>query len=143
MDPALIFDGGRYVSSNYAFFNPAFSDTAPMALPGAGLGVAGAIYPTETTYVVAGIHDANGRRTTSGFRSLFDEGEFFTAIELGWYPHVDQPDEGLYHVTFWNIDARQTAGKPSDRGIAATLEQPLGCDGKYVPFLRYAYQDRS
>lgn len=34
MDPALIYDGGRYVSSNYAFFSPAFADTLPMALPG-------------------------------------------------------------------------------------------------------------
>ena len=37
MDPALIWDGGRYVSSNYAFFSPAFSDTLPMALPEARL----------------------------------------------------------------------------------------------------------
>ena len=71
MDPALIFDGGRYVSSNYAFLSPAFSDTQPMALPGAGLGVAGAVYPTKSTYVVAGLHDANGKRTTSGFNTFF------------------------------------------------------------------------
>ena len=113
-----------------------------MSLPGAGLGVAGAIYPTDTTYIVAGIHDANGKRTTAGFNTFFDEGEYFTAVELGWFPFVDQAREGLYHVTFWNIDARQGAGRPSDRGIAATLEQPLGCEGKYVPFLRYAYAHR-
>ena len=41
-----------------------------------------------------------------------------------------------------DIDARRNAGRPSDRGIAATLEHPLGCRGKYVPFLRYAYADR-
>ena len=141
MDSALIYDGGRYVSSNYAFFSPAFADTAPMVLP-TGLGIAGAIYPTECTYLLAGVHDANGRRSTSGFNTLFGEAEFFTAVELGWFPFVDQSYEGLYHVTFWNIDARQHTGKPSDRGVAATLEQPLGCDGKYVPFLRYAYAHR-
>ena len=106
MDPALIYDGGRYVSSNYAFFSPAFSDTLPIPLPGAGLGIAGAIYPTETTYLVAGVHDANGKRTTAGFNTFFGEGEFFTAIELGWFPNVDRPYEGLYHLTLWNIDAR-------------------------------------
>ena len=142
MDPALIYDGGRYVSSNYAFFSPAFSDTLPMPLPGAGLGIAGAIYPTETTYLVAGMHDANGKRTTTGFKTFFGEGEFFTAVEIGWFPNIDQSDEGLYHLTFWNIDARTTAVRPSDRGLALTLEQPLGCDGKYVPFLRYAYAHR-
>ena len=45
IDPALIYDGGRYVSSNYAFLSPAFSDTLPMALPGAGLGIAGGGLP--------------------------------------------------------------------------------------------------
>ena len=45
-------------------------------------------------------------------------------------------------MTFWNIDARQDVGRPNDRGIAATLEQPLGCEGIYVPFLRYAYAHR-
>lgn len=142
MDPALIYDGGRYVSSNYAFFSPAFSDTLPMGLPGAGLSAVGAIYPTETTYVVAGIHDANGRRTTAGFNTFFDNSEYFSAIEFGWFPYVDQPFEALYHLTLWNIDARQDAGRPSDRGIAATFEQPIGCDGKFVPFLRYAYAHR-
>ncbi|TWT84556.1 Carbohydrate-selective porin, OprB family [Planctomycetes bacterium CA13] len=142
MDPALIYDGGRYVSANYAFFNPAFSDTAPMPLPGAGLGIAGAVYPTETTYLAAGLHDANGKRTTAGFNTFFGEGEFFTAMECGWFPNVDQPHEGLYHLTFWNIDARKRNGRGSDHGLALTLEQPLGCDGKYVPFLRYAHANR-
>jgi hypothetical protein len=142
MDPALIYDGGRYVSANYAFFSPAFSDTQPMALPGAGLGVAGAVYPTKSTYIVAGIHDANGKRTTSGFNTFFSEGEFFTAVELGWFPNEGKPNEGMYHITFWNTDARRNAGKQSDNGLALTLEQQLGRNGKLVPFLRYALADR-
>ena len=142
MDPALIWDGGRYVSSNYAFLSPAFSDTLPMAQSDAGLGVVGAVYPTRSTYIVAGIHDANGKRTTAGFNTFFGAGEYFTAVEFGWFPNPNEACEGLYHVTLWNVDARQNAGRPSDRGIAVTLEQPLGCDGTLVPFLRYAYADR-
>ena len=142
MDPALIWDGGRYVSSNYAFLSPAFSDTLPMALPGAGLGVAGAVYPTEVTYIAAGVHDANGRRTTAGFNTFFGEGEYFTAVELGWFPNDGETNEGMYHITFWNIDSRQNAGRPNDRGIALTAEQQVGCDGNLVPFLRYAYAHR-
>jgi porin len=142
MDPALIWDGGRYVSANYAFFSPAFSDTLPMALPGAGLGVAGAVYPTRSTYITAGVHDANGQRTTAGFDTFFEEGEYFSAVELGWFSNVGETDEGLYHLTFWHIDSREKAGRPSDRGFALTAEQPVGCDGNLVPFLRYAYADR-
>lgn len=140
MDPALIYDGGRYVSDNYAFLSPFFSDTVPLAFAGAGLAIAGAIYPTDSTYVAAGIHDANGQRTTSGFNTFFREGEFFTALEAGWYPNDGNQNEGLYHITFWQIDARTKARRPSDQGIALTLEQQFGW--VFVPFLRYAYADR-
>ena len=80
MDPALIYDGGRYVSSNYAFLSSAFSDTLPMPVPDAGIGLAGAVYPTSNTYLLAGVHDANGSRTRSGFDTFFDVGEYFTAL---------------------------------------------------------------
>ena len=113
-----------------------------MALPGAGLGVAGAVYPTKSTYIVAGVHDANGKRTTSGFNTFFGEGEYFTAVELGWFPNEGEANEGMYHITFWNIDARQNAGKQSDNGLAMTLEQHVGKQDKFVPFLRYAFANR-
>ena len=142
MDPALIWDGGRYVSSNFAFLSPAYSDTLPMALPGAGLGFAAAIYPTEETYITAGFHDANGRRTTAGFDTFFNNGEYFSAVEFGWFPNEGEADEGLYHVTLWNIDARRNAGRPGDSGIALTMEQQVGCTGNIVPFLRYAHASR-
>ncbi len=142
MDPALIWDGGRYVSSNYAFLSPAFSDTLPMALPGAGLGVAAAIYPTDLFYIAAGVHDANGRRTTAGFDTFFGDGEYFTAVEFGLTPNYGEVDAGMYHATLWYTDARQNAGRPSDRGVAVTLEHQVGCDGKLVPFVRYAYAHR-
>ena len=142
MDPSLIYDGGRYVSSNYAFLSPAFADTLPMPLPGASLGFAGAIYPTRDTYVAAGMHDANGRRTTAGFDTFFGEGEYFTAVEFGWFPNEGKENEGSYHFTLWNIDPRQNAGRRSDRGIALTMEQQVGPNGNVVPFLRYAYAHR-
>ena len=142
MDPALIWDGGRFVSSNYAFLSPAFSDTLPMPLPAAGLGIAGAVYPTDSTYIVAGIHDANAKRTTAGFDTFFGEGEYFTAVEFGWFPGEGEPSEGMYHVTLWSSDPRRDAGRPSDRGIALTLEQQFGCEGNLVPFVRYAYAHR-
>jgi porin len=142
MDPALIWDGGRYVSSNYAFLSPAFSDTLPMALPGAGIGVVAAAYPTDSTYVVAGVHDANGKRTAAGFNTFFGEGEYFSAVEFGWFPNDGEPNEGSYHVTLWHIDTRTMARRPNDRGIAVTLEQQVGCNGNLVPFLRYAYGHR-
>lgn len=140
MEPALLYDAGRYVSDNYAFLSQAFSDTAPMALPAAGLGVVAAAYPTKLLYVLAGLHDANGRKGTSGFDTL-GRGEFFYAVELGVVPKAGEVGEGTYHVTVWHVAAREEAGVPSGRGVAVTFEQELGPRGRFVPFLRYAYGD--
>jgi porin len=139
LDPSLIYDGARYVSQNYAFLSPAFSDTPAMPLPGAGLGFAAAVYPSETIYVLGGLHDANGSRTR-GFDSI-DKGEFFTAIEVGATPNYGKPGAGLYHITLWYSDSREEEGIPRGRGIALTLEQEFGEKGNIVPFLRYSYGD--
>ena len=64
------------------------------------------------------------------------------AVELGWFPNEGKANEGMYHITFWNINARQNAGKQSDNGLAMTLEQHIGIKDKLVPFLRYAIADR-
>lgn len=48
----------------------------------------------------------------------------------------------MYHLTFWYIDARQNARRPSDWGMATTLEQPLGENADVVPFIRYSYAER-
>jgi porin len=48
----------------------------------------------------------------------------------------------MYHVTLWNVDARENAGRPSDHGVALTFEQQVGSEGNLVPFLRYAYAHR-
>jgi porin len=138
MDPSDIYDSGRFVSSNYAFLSPAFSDTLTMPLPAPGLGLAGAVYPTENTYILAGLHDANGAATSLG---QLDRGEFFVAVEFGATPNYDEPGAGLYHVTLWHSDAREDANVPSGRGIALTFEQELGPDGNFVPFARYSYAD--
>ncbi len=138
MDPSDIYDGGRFVSSNYAFLSPAFSDTMTMPLPAPGLGFAAAIYPTPNTYILGGVHDANSDVTSFG---QLDRGEFFTAIELGATPNYGTSDAGLYHVTFWHSDTREDKKAPSGRGVAVTFEQQLGPDGNFVPFLRYSYGD--
>lgn len=138
MDPSDIYDSGRFVSSNYAFLSPAFSDTMTMPLPAPGPGLAAAIYPTANTYILGGVHDANGEVTSFG---QLDRGEFFTAVELGATPNFGQPGAGLYHITLWHSDTREKAKVPSGRGLAVTFGQELGPDGNIVPFARYSYAD--
>jgi len=136
MDPADIFDGGRFVSSDYAFLSPAFSDTLAMPLPDPGLGVAAAIYPFANAYILGGLHDANGSKTSLGH---VGRGEFFTALELGLTPRHGKPGAGLYHLTLWHSDKRGRADVSGGRGFAVTVEQEFGPAGTIVPFVRYSY----
>ena len=82
------------------------------------------------------------KRTAAGFNTFFGEGEYFSAVEFGWFPNDGESNEGSYHVTLWHIDTRTMVRRPNDRGIAVTLEQQVGCNGNLVPFLRYAYGHR-
>lgn len=136
MDPESIYDRSRYVSANEAFLNQAFSTTLAMPVPNTGLGAALAISPITDTYVVAGVHDANGAKTSFG---EIEKGELFTAVELGVAPGHGKPGAGLYHVTLWHSDSREAAGIPGGRGVALTFQQELGPDGRIVPFFRYSY----
>ena len=111
-----------------------------MAVPDAGLGAAASIYPSENTYILAGIHDANAVRTQSGV-DTFGEGDFFSALELGFTPQDGDPGSGSYHLTLWYSDKRNDQNSSNGRGFALTFEQELGAEGNIVPFLRYSYGD--
>jgi len=136
MDPTDIFNAGRFVSSNSAFLSPAFSDTLAMASPSTGLGAAVAVSPITNTYVIGGLHDANGAKTSIGH---IERGELFAAVEFGLTPRRGKSGEGLYHVTLWHSDKRDRVEVPSGRGVAVTLQQEVGPDGTIVPFARYSY----
>jgi len=141
MDPALVYDAGRFVSDNYAYLSPAFSDTLPMALPAPGLGVLAVVYPHGEWYVMAGLHDANGSRTSGDPSGFFREREYFTALEVGFDPNHGRDRAGHYHLTFWHVDEREDAAVESGHGVAVTLEQEFGRKPAIVPFLRYAWAD--
>jgi hypothetical protein len=111
-----------------------------MPLPASALGVAAAVYPFENVYILGGLHDANGKRESTGFDTI-DRGEFLAALEFGMTPRYGETGEGLYHVTFWHSDEREDAKVPRGRGIALTLEQEFGERGNIVPFLRYSFGD--
>lgn len=138
MDPGLFLDGGRYVSSNTAFLNAAFSDTPTLAFPAVGFGLATVLYPFEETYVAGTVQNANGDRSGTGLDSL-GELELFYAIELGAVPGIGKPGEGHYHVTLWHSDGREKAEQPAAYGVALTLEKEFGPASNIVPFLRCSW----
>lgn len=141
MLPFAIYDYFRYKSPKTGFLNQMFNVNPTIAFPSFGLGASMLARPREDIYILAGIHDANGRSTTVGFDTFFDDKEYFTAIELGWDPgYLSGKREGFfdgsdYHLTLWHVDERVKPGLPSGRGFNIAAEQPIG---DKVLFARYA-----
>lgn len=110
-------------------------------LPDGALGVVAAGFLTGNLYAAAGIVDANGDATdlAGGFDTLFDEGETFKSVELGWTSGPKSLFIDNAHVTLWQIDARSNAGTSDGHGIAFSYTR--GIDNTWLPFLRGGWAD--
>ena len=140
--PFAIYDYFAFKSPKSGFLNQTFTVNPTISYPSFGLGAAALVRPTEDIYIVGGIHDANGKPTTAGFDSFFNESEYFSVVEVGWSPALLSGrretffDGGDYHVTFWHVDERTSRGVPDGDGFTVAAEQPIGA---VTPFLRYGY----
>jgi porin len=114
-----------------------------MPLPDRGLGGFVLVRPKPNVYVRVGLHDANADPESSGFGSLFDEGELFTILEVGFDPLLMEPEPGIppfgdVHVSFWHQEEREEANVDDGWGFVLSGSQRFG---RYLPFLRYGYAD--
>ncbi|MBS0196745.1 MAG: hypothetical protein JSR77_08305 [Planctomycetes bacterium] len=139
VDPENLFGGHRLQSANFYFLDKAFSSNPTVPYPGSGMTAAAQLKPTPWMYIDGGINNANGKTTTMGIESFFDEHEFLSFIEAALTPTIEGVGAGRYRVAFWHIDARENAGKPSDRGITVSCDQDIG-DALTV-FARYGNAD--
>ncbi|SDE62209.1 porin [Ruegeria marina] len=110
-------------------------------LPDGALGAMAGGFLTDNIYASAGIADANADPTDpiSGFDTLFDQGETFKSLEIGWTSGAEALFVNNAHLTFWQIDARQQAGTPGGHGIAFSYTHVLG--DAWLPFIRGGWAD--
>jgi porin len=135
--PFNIFDPFSLKSPLMGFQNAAFTGTPAFALPEFGLGAAGKLRFAANVELILGINDANGKPTSCGFDTFFDDREYFAACELRWSPKF-QSGSGKFHITTWHTDAREQAQTPNGWGAAFSGECKTG---RWTPFLRYNYSD--
>jgi porin len=114
-----------------------------MPLPDRGLGGFVMYRPWPEAYLRAGLHDANADPESSGFDSLFDEGELFTIFEAGFDPgfmerQPGRPPFGDVHVSIWHQEERDDANVDDGWGVTLSASQRFG---RFLPFLRYGYAD--
>lgn len=139
IDPENLFGGHRLQSSNLYFFNKAFSTNVTVVYPGPSFAVAALVKPVPWLYVDGGIADANGKVTTVGIESFFEDGEFLSFIEAGLTPTIGKLGTGRYRVALWHIDSRDDTNVPSDEGITLSMDQDFG--KSLIAFLRLGYSD--
>lgn len=139
IDPENLFGGHRLQSANLYFFNKAFSTNVTVVYPGASFAVAALLKPVPWFYIDGGLADANGKFTTVGIESFFEDGEFLSFIETGLTPTIDKLGTGRYRLAIWHIDSRDDANVPSDEGITLSMDQDFG--KQLTAFLRIGYAD--
>jgi len=125
-----------------AFTNLVFlTGSGTMPAPNQSLGGALGAMLSDNVYLIAGIADSNGdpHDPLEGFNTLFDEGETFKHVELGWTTAQDRIYLDNYHVTVWQADERTTAGTPGGWGMNASFAKFV--NDEYMPFLRAGYSD--
>lgn len=147
-DENLVFAVGKIDVSDYVdpyalmnplthFINLSFSTNPTIAVPNQGLGAAMGGMLTNQLYFQAGFSDANGQPTRSGFDTFFQDGEFFSYVEIGWTSSKERIYLDNTHLTVWHTDARQNAGTPEGWGIAFTAQKYFY--ESWLPFFRFGY----
>ena len=121
-----------------AFSNLSFSTDPSIAAPNQGLGLAAGAFLSDHVYTVAGFADANGDPTNPSF-DLFDDFETFKHVEIGWTSSYERRYFDNIHLTAWQVDERDDAGVPDDRGVAFSASWFV--ENRWVPFLRGGWSD--
>lgn len=134
LDPENYYNNNYWQSDSRYFLNKAFSSFPVRAFPGQGLGMNLTIKPDDRWYVSTGFQDAQGKKTTAGFDTFFEDFNLFSAAEFGWTPTVENWGKGTYRFTVWYRDAGDSNGQPHDTGFDISFDQHLS--KHWIPFFR-------
>ncbi len=121
------------VSPYTSFQNLAFNTNPTINAPNPGLGIAGGARLTDHIYVIGSIADANGDPAEPNFE-VFETGETFKSVELGFMSSQDRIYFDNIHLTLWHSDAADDGSRPEDYGAAFSAAWFI--DNTWMPFLR-------
>ncbi|WP_412470102.1 MULTISPECIES: carbohydrate porin [unclassified Halobacteriovorax] len=122
------------------FTNLAFQHQPTFPGPPQGLGAAASYHFNSNWSVLAGFVNANNdpHKPIESAKKLFDEGETFKHIAVGWLPKWAARFDRSLQFTFWQVDKREKAGVESGSGFSFLMST---IRGKWTPFLRAGYAD--
>jgi porin len=110
-------------------------------LPTTGLGAIGGVvkgFITDSIWLGAQFHDANAANGKFDFDTV-EEGEWITAIEVGYTPFIGDQGKHRVQLMFWEKDARTLAGTSKGSGWAISAAYQL--NDTFFPFVRFGHSD--
>jgi porin len=102
------------------FTNLAFEQQPTFPAPAQGLGAALLWRFTDNWAVLGGFANANGdpSEPVDSTEELFDTGETFKHIAMGWSSDWGKRIDQLVQLTLWQADEREEAGVEDGQGVA-------------------------
>ena len=133
-------DAYPFFDDNRQFLNQSFSTSPTIASPLRGAGAVATVYPTDGgLYVLGGVYSANSSDTGWTIDEVFDTGELFYQLEVGWsaLARTGVPiqargpmDSNNIHLTGWYKDAQPDQSnatlQPQARGLAFNANMTVG-----------------
>jgi porin len=133
-------DAYPFFDDNRQFLNQSFATSPTIASPLRGAGAVATVYPTEGgLYVLGGVYSANSSDTGWTIDEVFDTGELFYQLEIGWsaLARTGVPvqargpmDSNNVHLTGWYKDSQPDSDnvtlRPQARGLAFNANMTVG-----------------
>ncbi len=121
------------VSPYTAFQNLAFNTNPTINAPNQGLGIAAGVKLGENFYLVGSVADANGDPSTPNL-DVFEKGETFKSVEIGYTGGGGRIYFDNVHLTFWQADEAEDGSRAEDKGAAFSAAWFI--DNTWMPFIR-------
>ena len=120
------------------FTNLAFQQQPTFPGPSQGLGAAMQWRLSDRWTVLGGLANANGDPSDpwDSAQELFDSGETFKHLALGWSPEWANRYSDMVQLTIWQVDERKEAGIAGGHGLSFAAS---GISGQWHHFLRAGY----
>jgi len=120
------------------FANLAFQQQPTFGGPSQGLGAAMQWRLSDRWTVLGGLANANGDPSDpwDSAEKLFDSGETFKHLALGWSPEWGGRYDDMVQLTIWQVDERKEAGVEGGHGLSFAAS---GSSGQWRHFLRAGY----
>ena len=120
------------------FTNLEFQQQSTFGGPSQGLGAAVQWRLSDRWTVLGGLANANGDPSDplDSAEKLFDSGETFKHLALGWSPEWGNRYDDMVQLTIWQVDEREEAGVEGGHGLSFAASKS---SGQWRHFLRAGY----